>query len=92
MKYFNVFVKTDCDFCKRAVSLLIENNKQFIVTVMDHCEDFRNKIAETTGHKTVPVVLEILEDGTPTLIGGCDNLESLLQKEKEQQNAASKEE
>lgn len=92
MRYFNVFVKTDCPFCRKAVDLLTKNNKKFIVTVMDHCEEFRQKISETTGHQTVPVVLEILEDGTPTLIGGSDGLEAYLNSEKGQENAAPKEE
>lgn len=91
MRYFNVFVKTDCPFCKKAIKLLTKNEKKFIVTVVDHAEEFRQKIAETTGHPTVPVVLDILEDGSAMLVGGFTELEAMIKREKDNKDGKAEE-
>ena len=76
-KRYSVYVRTDCSFCKKAVSLLEESKLPFIVVVTDKNEDFLNEIKQQTGHKTVPIILEH-DDKTVRLIGGSDNLEQYL--------------
>jgi glutaredoxin len=76
-KYFSVYVKTDCPYCKRAVSFLEENNSPFIVIVIDKNLEFLEQIKQQTNHKTVPIVLRHDENGT-MLIGGSDDLQNYL--------------
>ena len=76
-KRYSVYVKTECPFCKKAVTLLEQNKLPFIVVVTDKNEEFLNEIKQQTGHKTVPIVLEHDEKNI-RLIGGSDNLEQYL--------------
>lgn len=76
-KTYSVYVKTDCPFCKRAVSSLEQRNLPFIVIVTDKNLQFLEEIKQQTNHKTVPIVLEHSEMGI-RLIGGSDDLENYL--------------
>ena len=74
---YSIYVKTDCQFCKKAISMLENSKLPFIVIVTDKNEDFLNEIKQQTGHNTVPIILEHNETGI-RLIGGSDNLEQYL--------------
>lgn len=76
-KNYSVYAKTDCPFCKRAVSSLEEKNLPFIVIVTDKNPEFLEEIKNQTNHKTVPIILEHSESGI-RLIGGSDDLQNYL--------------
>ena len=74
---YSVYVKTNCPFCKKAVSLLEEKNIPFIVIVVDKNEEFLEEIKRQTNHQTIPIILEHTKNGTK-FIGGSDDLENYL--------------
>ena len=76
-KTYSLYVKTDCPFCKRAVSCLEQRNLPFIVIVVDKNLEFLEDIKQQTNHKTVPIILEHSQVGIK-LIGGSDDLENYL--------------
>ena len=76
--FYTVYIKTDCSFCKKAISLLEEKNLPFVVVVMDKNPEFVEKIKEDTRRTTVPIVIQQLEVGKIRIIGGSDDLESFL--------------
>jgi len=77
-KFFTIYALTDCEFCKKSISLLDEKQIPFIVVVMDKNIDFMNKIKQDTKHTTVPIILFQTEQANK-IIGGFDNLEEFLQ-------------
>lgn len=76
-KNFSVYVKTDCPFCKKAISILEQNKLSFIVIVVDKNLEFLEEIKQKVNHSTVPIVLEHSKNGVK-LIGGSDNLENYI--------------
>lgn len=76
-KYYSVYVKTDCPYCKRAVSFLDERKLKFIVIVVDKNIEFLEHMKQQTNHKTVPIVLEHHQNMN-RLIGGSDDLQNYL--------------
>ena len=77
-KFFTVYTKTDCSFCKKAVSLLDERKLPFIVVVMDKNPEFLEKVKKDMKHDTVPIVIEHINIAETKVIGGSDNLEAYL--------------
>lgn len=77
-RFFTVYIKTDCQFCEKAINVLDERKLPFIVVVMDKNPDFIEKIKQDTNKTTVPIVLEHLPVGQTRLIGGSDDLENYL--------------
>lgn len=80
---FQVIVLTDCPFCKKAVNLLKKEKKKFSVLVLDHDEDMLNDIKTKANHKTVPIVIGMLDNGQQALIGGFTELETFLSQPKD---------
>lgn len=80
---FQVIALTDCPFCKKAVDLLRREKKKFSVLVLDHDQEMLANLKKNTGHKTVPIVVGMLENGQQGLIGGFTELEAFLSRPKE---------
>jgi len=80
-KYIHVYVKVDCPYCKDAIDLLEEKEKDYVITVMDKCETFMNGLKAQLNHRTVPVIMECTSDGNTKLIGGFTELKSYFLKE-----------
>lgn len=79
MKSFELFIKTDCKFCKKAVDLLSLKGSPFIVTVCDKNPDYLETVKKLYGWETVPLILSSENDGSPLkLVGGCNELEEML--------------
>lgn len=76
-RFFTVYSKTDCEFCKKAISLLDERKIRFLVVVMDKNPEFIEKVKQDMGRTTVPVIVENLEIGA-RIIGGYEELEKYL--------------
>jgi len=80
--YIHAYCKVDCSFCKKAISLLEEEQKDFVVTIMDHCKPYEEGIKKDLNFNTVPIVLRYSADGKVQLIGGYTDLVALIEKEK----------
>lgn len=75
MKYYQLYVKTDCPFCKKALDKLEELDKMVVVTVLDRApEELVETIKTQFQHRTVPIVLEADSELGLRKIGGCDDL------------------
>tara|TARA_R110000824_G_scaffold54969_1_gene151551 strand:+ start:315 stop:575 length:261 start_codon:yes stop_codon:yes gene_type:complete len=84
IEYMHVYCKVECPYCKDAISLLEEEKKDFVVTVIDHCKAFEDGIKKELNFKTVPIILRCLSSGNVEMIGGYTELRSFIQKEKEE--------
>lgn len=82
VEYIHVYCKVECPFCKDAITLLEEEKRDFVVTVIDHCKPFEDGIKRELNFKTVPIVLKHRADGKVEMIGGYTELRSYIQKEK----------
>ena len=77
MEVYIVYGITDCPACLRACADLMENDKEYVFVEMDFSPLFRQKIKETWGWKTFPIiVMNNLE--SDKLIGGYTELSNLL--------------
>ena len=80
--YIHVYGKVECSYCKKAISLLEEEQRDFVVTIMDHCKGFEDGIKRDLNFKTVPIVLRYSADGKMEMIGGYTELQVLIEHEK----------
>lgn len=80
---YQVIALTDCPFCKKAVDLLKREKKKFSVLVVDHDQEMLLSMKNNTGHKTVPIIIGVMENGQQGLIGGFTDLEKFLSQPKE---------
>jgi glutaredoxin 3 len=89
MRVFHVYSKTDCPWCKRAVSVLQKEKEHFTVTVLDHAPAVLKDLSEEFSWKTVPIITLVDDyDNHPIgarLIGGCEDLERFLKGEDDAQ-------
>lgn len=59
MKFYELYINTSCGFCKRALELLEEKKKPFIVTVLDKLpREIVDVLKADYLHATVPIILE----------------------------------
>lgn len=82
---YSIYVKTDCDYCKKAVFLLQQSKLPFIVIVVDNNLEFLTEIKQQIGQQTVPIILEHQAQNVK-LIGGCDDLEKYLSEKQSATN------
>jgi glutaredoxin len=77
MSYYHLYIKTDCGFCKKAIDLLIQKEKEFAITTLDHSATLEEYIKSAFSHGTVPIVLlsNTKEDAEDEFIGGYTELE-----------------
>lgn len=77
MKYFHVYAKVDCGFCRKAVNLLKEEKQDFVLTILGESPEFEKATKQTFNWQTVPIVLEI-DNQNGTLIGGFTELDNYI--------------
>ena len=77
MDKYELYIKEGCPICIKAVELLREKDKQFVVHVMDSDIEALNEAKEKFKHNTVPIVL-VRENNTKSLIGGYTELRNKL--------------
>jgi len=83
VEYMHLYCKVECPYCKDAISLLEEEKKDFVVTILDHCKAFEAGIKKELNFKTVPIILRCLPDHSLEMVGGYTELRAFIQKEKE---------
>lgn len=79
MKYerFEVYVKMDCKFCKKAVDLLSLKGVPFTVTVCDKDPVYLDEMKANFGWPTVPIIVG-QTSAQKEVIGGSTELETVL--------------
>jgi glutaredoxin 3 len=77
-RFFTVYIKTDCPFCKKAIELLEEKALRFVVVVMDKNPEFIAKVKQDMKRTTVPIIIEHINAEQARIIGGSDDLENYL--------------
>jgi glutaredoxin len=68
-----IYGRRDCGFCTRAINLLQTNGYTFSYISMDGKQEELVALAMQHNHKTVPLILQVV-DGDAEFIGGYDNL------------------
>lgn len=69
-KKVEIYTKTGCPFCDRAIALLKQKGVDYVEINLDHDPDRKEMISRTGGPRTVP---QIFIDGA-YIPGGCDGL------------------
>lgn len=81
MKTYQIYAKTDCDFCKKAVDLLSIKELPFIVTVCDKNPTYLESVKQLYNWPTVPLIIRYEEEEgkiEEKFIGGFSELEAAL--------------
>lgn len=77
MKTLHLYIKTDCQFCKKAVNQLTLTNIPFVVTVVDKNPDFLEEQKKKWNWFTVPLIIQTI-NSEETLLGGSSELDEML--------------
>jgi len=75
--YFHIFGKKRCKYCTKAVKLLQSKELDYVVSYLDHAPDSLDELKQSVNWKTVPIVLEVLNN-TSVFVGGFTELEKYL--------------
>ena len=73
-----IYGKEDCGFCTRAVKLLQINGYSFTYMSMDKKQEDLVELSLRYNHKTVPLILQVV-DGNTEFVGGHDDLVKRLE-------------
>ena len=80
MKYYLIYGWDDCPFCESARELLQTKGVKHMYVSLDHDEALLEHFKKYYDWPTVPIIVEILEEKAPNLVGGytdlCAHLES----------------
>jgi glutaredoxin 3 len=74
---FLVYTGNFCGYCTAAKRLLERKNLSFTELNFDAGQAERSDIVAATGHRTVPVILDLRQE-QPMFIGGFDQLQAYL--------------
>jgi len=86
VEYIHVYCKVDCSYCAQAISLLEEQKKDFVITIIDHCKPFEEGIKRSLNFNTVPIVLKCSPTGKIEMVGGYTELKEYLESDKRRLN------
>ncbi len=79
MKYYKIICWSECPFCLRAKTLMIENKLPFEYCSVDHSNALLNYYKQIYKHDTVPMVIELnTESKDETFIGGYTEFKEFL--------------
>ena len=80
MEYYRIICWSECPFCLRAKTLLLDKGVQFEYCSIDHSRKLLDYYKKVYKHDTVPMVTKInTEDGDEQFIGGYTELKKLLE-------------
>jgi glutaredoxin 3 len=74
---FLVYSTTFCPYCVAVKRFLTARGLTFTETNFDQDSDARSDVVSETGHRTVPVIIDIRKD-QPVFIGGFDETQRYL--------------
>jgi len=75
--YFHIFGKKRCKYCTKAVKLLESKKLDYVVSYMEKAPKVLDELKTGVDWKTVPIVLEVLNDNS-VFVGGYTELEEYL--------------
>ena len=79
MKYFKIIAWSECPFCIKARTALLEEGYEFEYLVMDHAPERLKFYKSIYNMRTVPIVLALNEDfEVEKTIGGYTDLAEFL--------------
>ena len=78
MKSYIIYARSNCAFCKKLLGFMKENEQKFIYILMHNMDENLQKIMSKYNWRTVPLVIEVEENGDERFIGGCDDTIKLL--------------
>ena len=76
---FLIYTGNFCGYCTAATRLLDRKGLSYTEYNFDEIPNLRQSIVEATGHRTVPVILDIRNE-QPVFIGGYDQLQPYLRQ------------
>ena len=80
MEYYKIICWSECPFCLRAKTLLLDRGIQFEYCSIDHSRKLLDYYKLVYKHDTVPMIIKInTEDGDEQFIGGYTELKKLLE-------------
>ena len=74
---FLVYSTTVCPYCVAVKRFLTRRNLSFTEINFDHEPSARAEVVAETGHRTVPVIIDIRTD-QPVFVGGFDETQRYL--------------
>lgn len=75
--YYSVYTRQDCIFCTKALKLLNEKKKEYVVVECEEGSKSLTKVQDRYSWRTVPIIFHI-RDGEKFFIGGYDQLQELI--------------
>lgn len=79
MKYYKIICWSECPFCLRAKTLMIENKLPFEYCSVDHSNTLLNYYKMIYKHDTVPMVIQLdTESKDEKFIGGYTEFKEFL--------------
>ena len=81
MKYYQVYVKTDCGFCKKTIDLMKSRADKFVLVALDMAPDeVVASIKRNFNHDTFPIILQV-EGDKIRMVGGYAEITQLFNDE-----------
>ncbi len=80
MSKYIIYGISDCSYCVKVITKLIEAKKCFYVEMLDDDPERLKHLKIKYDHPTVPIVVTVEE--VEKLIGGCNDTISLIDEEK----------
>ena len=75
--YYSIYTKQDCIFCTKALKLLAEKGKEYVVVECTEGSKSLTSVQKVYRWGTVPIIFRIC-DGEKYFIGGYQQLEEFL--------------
>lgn len=80
MEYYKIICWSECPFCLKAKSLMIEKGLQFEYCSVDHSRKLLEYYKMIYKHDTVPMIIKVnTENNNEEFIGGFSELSKLLE-------------
>ena len=80
MEYYKIICWSECPFCLKAKSLMIEKGFQFEYCSVDHSRKLLEYYKMIYKHDTVPMIIKVnTENNNEEFIGGFSELSKLLE-------------
>ena len=80
---YMVYGITDCPACLRAQAELMQRNREYVFINADFSAKYRSDIKESLRWPTFPIITKVTDEDEEDLVGGCDDLLRVLEKEQQ---------
>ena len=80
MQSYIIYAREDCNFCKKLLRFMHDRDQKFIYVLMHNMDENLKKIMTKYNWRTVPLVIQVEENGEEKFIGGCDDTIELIKR------------